>query len=129
MLNTKEYFKQIDATLALIELDDEVAATCSGGVAYTGSNDPDVLLYVDGGLKGDRLDVNASLHDGLKNLNRYGRNLFDNFNDEVSSFVIRKGKWNFYADPNYKGLYNKKPLGPGTYYSLPGSFNNDELGS
>ncbi|PHM05652.1 beta/gamma crystallin-related protein [Nostoc sp. 'Peltigera malacea cyanobiont' DB3992] len=116
--------------LAFNELDDELAATCSGGVAYTGSNDPDVILYVDGNLKGDRLDVNASLNDGLKNLSKYRRNLgTNNFNDEISSFIIRKGKWNFYADPNYKGRYNSKPLGPGTYYSLPGNFANDSLTS
>ena len=122
MLNTKEYFKQLDATLSVMELDDEVAATCSGGVAYTGSNDPDVILYIDGGLAGSSLKVNASLNDGLKNLGK-------KFNDKVSSFIIRKGKWNFYADADYYGRYNSKPFGPGIYYSLPGSIKNDSLSS
>jgi hypothetical protein len=103
------------------ELDDEVAATCSGGEGYTGSDDPDVILYIDGRLKGDRLDVNASIKDGLSSLGR-------KFNDKVSSFIIRKGKWAFYADAGYKGLYSK-PLGPGTYYSLPKGFSNDQLSS
>jgi hypothetical protein len=106
---------------AFTELDDEVAATCSGGVAYTGSHDPDVILYVHGGIAGDSLKVNASLNDGL--------NLGKNFNDKVSSFVILKGKWNFYADAGFKGIYNSKPLGPGTYSSLPKGFSNDQLSS
>lgn len=117
-------------TSILKELDDEIAATCSGGVAYTGSNDPDVILFVDGGLKGDRLNVNASLNDGLRNLSDHRRNLgFSNFNDEISSFIIRKGKWNFYADSRYRGRYGSRSFGPGTYYSLPSSFANDSLTS
>ncbi|MEH1840730.1 MAG: beta/gamma crystallin-related protein [Nostoc sp.] len=130
MLNIKEYLKQIDATLPVIELDDKVAANCSGGEGYTGSNNPDVVLFVDGGFKGDSLKVNAKNNDGLRNLSKYRRNLgFNNFNDEISSFIIYKGKWNFYADPGYNGLYNSKPLGPGEYSSLPKGFYNDSLTS
>jgi len=105
------------------ELDDEVAATCSGGVAYTGSHNPDVILYVHGGIAGNSLKVNASINDGLNNLEKF------NFNDKVSSFIILKGKWNFYADAGFKGIYNSKPLGPGTYSSLPTGFSNDQLSS
>jgi hypothetical protein len=107
---------------AFTELDDEVAATCSGGVSYTGSNDPDVILYIDGGLEGDKLKVNASIGDGLELLGR-------KFNNKVSSFTILKGKWNFYADADFKGIYNSKPLGRGIYESLPGGFSNDQLSS
>ena len=122
-----ELTPEFEAT-AFTELNDEVAATCCGGVAYSGSDDPDVILYVDGGLEGDRLNVNASVKDGL-NLKDQKRRVFGNFDNNVSSFVIRKGKWDFYADADSKGKYNSKPLGPGTYYSLPGNISNDSLSS
>jgi hypothetical protein len=105
------------------ELDDEVAATCSGGVAYTGGPDPDVILYTHGGTNGVPLKVNASINDGLIDL---GEN---SFNDRVSSFIILRGRWNFYADAGFRGRYNSRPLRAGTYSSLPRGFSNDQLSS
>ncbi|MEH2165228.1 MAG: beta/gamma crystallin-related protein [Nostoc sp.] len=106
---------------AVKELNDKVAATCSGGVAYTGSNDPDVILYRDGGFGGSNpLAVNASIGDGL---NYVG----DDFNDLTSSIAIIRGTWNFYVDAGY-GNY-QTTLGPGLYSSLPQGIANDSLSS
>ena len=107
---------------AIKELDDAVAATCSGGEGYTGSGDPDVILYRDGGFNGGNpLRVNASINDGLSYVG-------NDLNDKTSSLVIIRGKWNFYADGNYGGYYNT--LGPGLYSSLNGTgIANDKLSS
>ncbi|MEH2046060.1 beta/gamma crystallin-related protein [Nostoc sp.] len=106
---------------AVKELNDEVAATCSGGVAYTGSNDPDVILYRDGGFGGsDPLSVNASIGDGLGYVG-------DDFNDLTSSIVITRGTWEFYKDSGFR-LY-QATLGPGQYSILPGGIENDSLSS
>ena len=110
-----------EAIPGIIELDDEHAATCSGGVAYTGSNDPDVILYRDGGFGGGNpLAVNASGGDGL---NYVG----DDFNDLTSSFVIIRGRWNFYRDGSFE-VY-QGTFGPGVYSSLPGGIPNDSISS
>jgi hypothetical protein len=122
---------QFEEILAIKELDDEVAATCSGGEGYTGSSDPDVILYQDEhfvpGWTGTRsLKVNAKIKDGLSNLRDHSPNL----NDRTSSFEIKRGLWNFYADKDYKGLYNNQPLGPGRYSTLAGTgISNDQLSS
>ncbi|MDZ8035902.1 beta/gamma crystallin-related protein [Nostoc sp. DedSLP04] len=100
MLNTKEKFKQIDATLAVEELDNEVAATCSGGldVAY---------LYQDDGFEGRRL----TFYEGTDDLGIY------NFNDKTSSItVIGNKSWVFYQDINNRG--RAVTLRPGRAYLL-----------
>lgn len=108
--------------IAVKEVDDEAAATCSGGVAYTGSWDPDVVLFQHGGLQGRTLRVNASINDGILNIGTNG-----NFNDMTSSLVIQRGQWAFFADSGYRGYYTT--LGPGVYTSLPPGFSNDQLTS
>lgn len=111
-----------EAISTIIELNDEDAATCSGGVAYTGSNDPDIILYRDAGFGGGNpLAVNASINDGI---NYVG----DNFNDVTSSFVIVRGTWQFYRDANY-GVY-QNTLGPGLYsYVANSGIPNDSISS
>ncbi|MCC5616264.1 beta/gamma crystallin family protein [Nostoc sp. CHAB 5836] len=110
-----------EAIPAIKELDDEDAATYSGGVAFTGSNDPDVILYRDGGFAGGNpLAVNASLNDGI-------RYVGDNFNDITSSIVIIRGVWRFYTDANFGAFQNT--LGPGLYSNLPGGISNDSISS
>jgi hypothetical protein len=47
------------------DLDNETAATCSGGVGYLGSGDPDVILYRHARFQGDSLNLNAATGDGL----------------------------------------------------------------
>jgi hypothetical protein len=109
-----------EAISTIMELKDEDAATCSGGVSYIGGSNPDVILYKDAGFNGPSLAVNASIGDGL---NYVG----DNFNDVTSSFVILRGQWELYRDANYgrpEGIY-----GPGVYSSLPPGVVNDDLSS
>ena len=117
--------------IAVKELNDEVAANCSGGIVSDRGPNPDIVLYTDGGLTGNALRINATTGDGPTNLAgySYGALGLSSYNDKVSSFVILNGKWNFYADANYKGLYNTKPLGPGSYPNLPAGFANDSLSS
>ncbi|MEH2459687.1 beta/gamma crystallin-related protein [Nostoc sp.] len=106
---------------AVKELDDKVAATCSGGEGYTGGNDPDVILYRDGGFGGGNpLAVNASISDGVSNVG-------NDFNDQTSSIAIIRGTWNFYSDDQF-GNY-QTTLEPGLYSSLPGGITNDSLSS
>ncbi len=113
MLNTKEYFNQLDATLTVMELDDEVAATCSGGAAP-------VTLYEDTNYGGAAYDVYGN-DDNLDN-SAFG----SGWNNRTSSIVIRKGTWTIFEDSGYKG--RSKVLGPGRY-STPEAFGlrNDSL--
>jgi hypothetical protein len=122
---------QFEEISVIQELDDEVAATCSGGEGQTGGPNPDVILYKDEFFNGADLKVNAKRNDGLSNLENYGGFLgFGTFNDSISSFEIKRGLWNFYADKDYKGLYNNQPLGPGKYRTLARTgISNDSLSS
>ncbi|MDZ8263329.1 beta/gamma crystallin-related protein [Nostoc sp. ChiQUE01b] len=110
-----------EAISSIKELNDEDAATCSGGVAYTGSGDPDVILYRDVQFAGSNpLRVNASPGDGL----RYVGN---DFNDLTSSLVIIRGTWAFYRDANFTTY--QTTLGPGIYSIPPSGIANDSLSS
>ncbi|BAZ23050.1 hypothetical protein NIES4073_39380 [Kalymmatonema gypsitolerans NIES-4073] len=107
---------------AVKEINDEVAATCSGGVARINDPDPDVTLYADGQLRGGSLRVNASVGDGIPNIGTNG-----SFNDRTSSLVIHRGQWEFFADSGYRGRYSRV-LGPGLYRSLDATqISNDQL--
>jgi Beta/Gamma crystallin len=80
---------------AFQELDDEVAATCSGGVAY---------LYQDAGFQGRRLQF----FNGETDLRKWA------FNDKTSSLIISGNeRWRFYRDINFQGP--SVTLGRGTY--------------
>ncbi len=116
---------QVEAILAIKELDDEVAATCSGGVHYPGSNDPDVILFSDSNARGRTLRLNASGGDGFSNL----RDTNLNFNDVTSSISIIRGTWTFYKDAGYNNP--EDTLGPGQY-TVGGNFGklqNDSISS
>ena len=52
---------------AMQDLDNESAATRSGGVGYLNSGDPDVILYNDQRFQGASLGLNAATGDGLPN--------------------------------------------------------------
>ncbi|MCC5663615.1 beta/gamma crystallin family protein [Nostoc sp. CHAB 5784] len=113
MLNPKEYFKQLDATLTVMELDDEVAATCSGGAAP-------VSLYEDinyGGAVNNIYGNDDNLDNALRG---------SGWNNRTSSIVIREGTWTIFEDSGYKG--RSKVLGPGRYPN-PEAFGlrNDSL--
>jgi hypothetical protein len=111
MLNTKEYFNQLDAILAVKELDDEVAATCSGGKIYFGGSDPDVLLFEDKNYGGDVLKINATNGDGDGNLDNSA--FGSGWNNKTSSITIKRGTWQIFQNDGYKG--KSKTLKPGKY--------------
>jgi hypothetical protein len=79
MLNTKEYFQNLEATPAFQELDNQTAAAIQGGAAMT--------LYRHANLTGDIL---AEFNGGGV------RTMSSNANDQASSVRITEGKWKFY---------------------------------
>lgn len=104
------------------ELDDEVAASCSGGRVFTGGSNPDIILYRNVGSKGAALNINAGVREGIPKLANEG------FNDQTSSIVIKRGRWSFYEDTNYNDF--KNDLGPGTYtVAADWGIPNDKLSS
>lgn len=96
MLNTKEYFKQLEAIPAVKELDDEVAATIQGGW--------DLEAFKDINYRGGRL---AAANVGFPRLN--------SADNHISSLKIHAGKWRFYNFPDYSERGGYKDLGPGQY--------------
>ncbi|MBE9214190.1 beta/gamma crystallin family protein [Plectonema cf. radiosum LEGE 06105] len=77
------------------ELGNEVAATCSGGVAY---------LYQNDGFGGRKL----TFYEGTNDLRRWG------FNDQTSSIKIRGNeRWTFYQNVGRTG--KAVTLGKGDY--------------
>ncbi|MBN3898611.1 MAG: beta/gamma crystallin family protein [Nostoc sp. NOS(2021)] len=89
---------------AFTELDDEVAATCSGGLAP-------VTLYTDPNYLGTATDISRS-DDNVDNA------LFGSgANNNTSSIIVREGIWKIYTDNNYKGQ---------SYILEPGAYPNAE---
>ncbi|MEH2086014.1 beta/gamma crystallin-related protein [Nostoc sp.] len=109
---------------AVKELNDEVAASCSGGGGVGGS-DPDVLLFKDPGEQGGALGLNSVTGDGIGNIGLDNEGNVNGFNDQTSSIKILRGSWNFFSDSNFKGQ-STGVLGPGDY-SL--GANNDNITS
>jgi hypothetical protein len=106
------------------DLDNETAATCSGGVAYLYGNNPDVILYKDPGLRGQSIGANASTGDGIRNIgfsDGKGGGFSTTFNDQVSSIRILRGSWQFFDKAGFRGDTTGR-LGPGTYWL--GHMNN-----
>jgi hypothetical protein len=85
--------------------------------------DGHVILYEKAKLHGNHKHVffqNNNLHSGDQgDLNLGGK---------VSSLVVLKGNWAFYANPNYDGQY-PPILGPGSYRYLPAGIDNDKMTS
>jgi len=100
---------------AFQELDDEVAATCSGGQV--------LALYEHGNFNNPQDGRNRLLNGSISNLG--------SFNDITSSIKISRGRWAFYADENYQNLLFTR--GPGNYSVLPragdGRSSNDRITS
>jgi len=107
---------------AMQDLDNETAATCSGGSGYFGSNDPDIILYEDANFQGRAVNVNASPEDGV--------NLTGELNDSVSSMKILRGTWRVTEDDNFRngGTYGSLQLGPGDH-EFGGTPVNDTISS
>ncbi|MBD2468755.1 beta/gamma crystallin-related protein [Nostoc sp. FACHB-145] len=104
---------------AVKELNDEVAATCSGGEGSLNGPSPDLYLDADSNYGGAYLGVNAVINDGISYVG-------DSFNDQTSSIEIYRGTWNFYRDANYQGFLYQ--IGPGNYPVLAAD-SNDSISS
>lgn len=102
MLNTKEYFNQIDTTLPVQEMDNETAAAIQGGY--------DLEVY-----------RHANLKDRLGSANYGWSRLSSNANDQISSVRVNSGLWRFYEHANYKGA--SFVLGRGEW-NVPSNFND-----
>jgi len=100
---------------AFQELDDEVAATCSGGQV--------LVLYEHGNFNNSQAGRVLPLNGSTSNIG--------SFNDLTSSIKISRGRWEFYADENHNNLLFT--LGPGSYRVLPraedGRSANDRITS
>ncbi|GAA6623673.1 beta/gamma crystallin-related protein [Scytonema sp. NUACC26] len=116
---------QFEEISAIKELDDEVAAICSGGVRYPGGNDPDVILFSDSSYRGRTLGLNASIGDGFSNL----RDTDLNFNDVTSSITIIRGVWAFYRDAGYNNYEGTLTRGQYTVGGNFGTLTNDSISS
>lgn len=97
MINNNKTWQNLEAISALNVLEDEVAATCSGGEGYTGSDDPDVNFFSGdpfGG--GDLLKINADIGDGLSYVGK-------DFNDKGTLIEVKRGTWEVFRDADYGG--------------------------
>jgi hypothetical protein len=110
------------------DLDNETAATCSGGLGYLYGPNPDVILHKDPDSRGQSMGVNARTNDGILFIGSSdgkGGGLETTFNDTVSSITIKRGTWQFFDHYGYKGDTTGR-LGPGTYNL---GHNNDRISS
>jgi hypothetical protein len=107
MTNSQKAFQNLDAISALNVLEDEVAATCSGGLT----------LFADANRQGQRFDTNAP------KLNNLGY-----FNDLTSSIQVPRGqRWAFYEGANFNG--RRVELGEGVYNVTEANIRNDTISS
>lgn len=109
MLNTKEYFNQLDATLAVKEISDEAASTCSGGLAP-------VSLYANEDYEGEEFKV----YENDDNLDNRKFGVGKDFNNKTSSIIVRRGTWQIYSKDGYDGT--SKTLYAGRKYSTSSAF-------
>jgi hypothetical protein len=99
MLNTKE----VEATLAVEELDNEVAAAIQGGC--------DLQIY-----------KHANGIDWLNDIDESRTSLSSNANDKISSVRVGVGRWIFYEHANYGGRSWEAPRGK--LSNVPSWFND-----
>lgn len=94
----EQLFTELTGIAGVQELDNEAAAAIQGGDALE--------LYKDTGVFGAS-GLLGSFNTGGK------RRLSSNANDQISSIVIRDGRWRFYENENYGGA--SLEFGPGRY--------------
>ena len=111
---------------AVKELDDEVAATCSGGTFSTNGSNPDVILYSDVNFGGSALQINAKNGEGDPNLDNEFLGIGTDFNNKTSSILVIRGQWKIFKDDGYLGQNNTLTRG---FYANPQAFGlaNDSL--
>lgn len=102
MLNTKEYFNQLDA-ITVTEIDSETAAAIQGGAALE--------VYRHAGQK----DLLGSFN------SRSGPTLSSNANNQISSVKVNSGVWRLYDLSNWKGAYVEFSKGK---HNVPAWFND-----
>jgi hypothetical protein len=90
---------------AFTELDDEVAATCSGGIRF-GGPDPDMILFEHANFQGRSLRVNATIGDGDDNLDN--ALIGNGWNDRTSSIIIYRGRWQLFRNAGYTGPVSER---------------------
>ncbi len=119
-----ELTAEFEATPAFQELDDEVAATCSGGEIYFGGSDPDMILFEHANFQGESLRVNATIGYGDDNLDN--ALIGNGWNDRTSSMIIYRGNWQLFRDAGYVGPVSRRSTGR---YETWGEFGqaNDAL--
>lgn len=106
MLNTKQYFNQLDA-IAVQELENETAAAIQGGAAVT--------LY-------EHESYNQKKDGRVKPISSSTRNV-GSINDKTTSIKVSSGIWEFYKDENYNGLLFTLKAGE-SYSKLPKDWND-----
>lgn len=129
MSNINNKTQELFAIDVVQDLDNESAATCSGGEGFFNANlnNADVILYKDRDGQGLPLGINAATNDGLSNIGIIpGSNLESTFNDTVSSIWVKRGVWDFFQDAHFGGD-STGPLQPGVLYNL--GHNNDAITS
>lgn len=108
MSNNKQYFQNLEAISALNIVEDEAAATCSGGAP---------TLYSDANFGGSSFQVTG---DQLSNLGF--------FNDATSSLTIDEGTWEFFTEANFQG--QRVVLTPNSYSGITeAGLPNDSISS
>lgn len=96
-----ELTDEFEATPAFNELDDEVAASCSGGRISFGGSNPDVILFEDTNFGGASLRINATSGDGDDNLDN--ALVGSGWNNRTSSISVIRGTWQIFESDGYKG--------------------------
>lgn len=73
------------------------------------------ILFQDAGCIGSSAQLSASVPD----LRSWGieHNVWDHWNDQCSSVIIKSGQWQFFEHINYEGQASDI-LGPGSYPSM-----------
>ena len=115
---------QFGAT-AFTELDDELAATCSGGKIYFNGPDPDVILFEDTNFGGKSLGINATTNDGDDNLDN--ALIGSGWNDRTSSIKVIRGTWQLFRNDGYKGAKSERGKGQYRDWKAFGHSVNDDL--
>ena len=116
----------LDKVKFVRDIDTETAANYSGGVslagasekrggALVGGGDPDLIVYLDANEGWLGLTINSATGKGIDDLG----NAASVFNDRISSFTIRRGRWRFYENSTYRGIAGRRSYGPGVYNVTP----------
>lgn len=90
----------------------------------------ELIVYVDSGFGGLHTHIfQSTAHFTQLALGGAATNVSNNWNDHVSSFVIRSGRWAFYKNEGFN-FQQGAVLGPGLYPSVESvGIDNDSISS